>query len=375
MTFLQNYIKNHPLTWKKDIINLKIQIKEENNLILFKYDIDADFNNPIVKECRGIILDSNSFNIVCRGFDKFFNYQESYADEIDWSSACVQEKIDGSIIKLWFYADEWHWSTNGTIDANNATANSITNHSFMDLIRMAENYHDIQFDQLNTDYTYIFELVSPENKIVIDYGNKYHLYHLGTRNNLTGEEYNLDIGIDKPHVYNINSFEDCIDAVGKLNTEDSITNEGFVVVDGHWNRVKVKSPVYVAMHHLMGNHIFTKTRCLELLINDPDKATTVIKEFPQYTHIFKYYEYKIAEVKYEITNFINLTRNLYEEYSHDRKIVANIIKKHKYATFGFMSLDREYDPEEFIKNISVQQFDRLVDQYVERDLLEELKLT
>ena len=302
-SYLCNFI-NENENWQELLTSMNVKFKIEGSFAIFSYDIIADFTNPVVQEARGIIIDLSTLEVICWPFRKFGNYNESYADEIDWSNACVQEKIDGSIIKLWFYADEWHWSTNGTIDANNATANSISNHSFMDLIRMAENYHDIQFDQLNTDYTYIFELVSPENKIVIDYGNKYHLYHLGTRNNLTGEEYNLDIGIDKPHVYNINSFEDCIDAVGKLNTKDSITNEGFVVVDGHWNRVKVKSPVYVAMHHLMGNHIFTKTRCLELLINDPDKVTTVIKEFPQYTHIFKYYEYKIAEVKYEITNFI-----------------------------------------------------------------------
>lgn len=74
-----------------------LDIKEEDGFTLLKYNqINSDFSQDIVKQCRGIILDSNH-KIVCWPFSKFFNWGESNADEIDWSSARVQEKIDGCL--------------------------------------------------------------------------------------------------------------------------------------------------------------------------------------------------------------------------------------------------------------------------------------
>ena len=79
----------------------KITIKEEYPFAIFNYGIDCDFSNPIVQESRGIILDLDNLEVVCWPFRKFGNYNESYADKIDWNTARVQDKIDGSIIKLW----------------------------------------------------------------------------------------------------------------------------------------------------------------------------------------------------------------------------------------------------------------------------------
>jgi hypothetical protein len=53
-------------------------------------------HEPIVRESRGVILDeADDWRVVARAFDKFFNYGESGADEIDWGTARVQEKVDG----------------------------------------------------------------------------------------------------------------------------------------------------------------------------------------------------------------------------------------------------------------------------------------
>lgn len=79
-----------------------IGIKEESPYAIFNYAIGCDFSNPIVQEARGIIIDLENLDVVCWPFRKFGNYNESYADKIDWSTARVQEKIDGSIIKLWW---------------------------------------------------------------------------------------------------------------------------------------------------------------------------------------------------------------------------------------------------------------------------------
>ena len=57
--------------------------------------------------------------------------------------ARVQEKIDGSIIKWYFYNNNWNWATNNTINAENTIVNNVTHHTFMDIIKKAINYNAI----------------------------------------------------------------------------------------------------------------------------------------------------------------------------------------------------------------------------------------
>ena len=60
-----------------------LKIVEDEGYILLKYNqLSSDFNNEIVRECRGLILDVD-YNPVCVPFFKFGNYGESYCPEID----------------------------------------------------------------------------------------------------------------------------------------------------------------------------------------------------------------------------------------------------------------------------------------------------
>lgn len=75
------------------------QHKQHPNLILFKYDIMSPFAEEIVKEARGIILDTdNNWSVVNYGMKKFFNHGEGNAATIDWRTARVLEKMDGSLM-------------------------------------------------------------------------------------------------------------------------------------------------------------------------------------------------------------------------------------------------------------------------------------
>ena len=75
-----------------------IDIKQEGDLYLFKYQqLNSDFSIKAVQESRGCIIEikGNTARYVCRPFDKFFNYGEEQAAEIDWKTARITEKIDG----------------------------------------------------------------------------------------------------------------------------------------------------------------------------------------------------------------------------------------------------------------------------------------
>ena len=74
-----------------------LHINEDDNYVLFKYNqLDSDFNEEICRECRGLVIDKNKLEPVALSFYKFFNVQESFADNIDWNTAKVQEKIDNT---------------------------------------------------------------------------------------------------------------------------------------------------------------------------------------------------------------------------------------------------------------------------------------
>ncbi len=264
-----NYIKGMTKNQIKQAFAEKfVNVRFENNLALFSYGRECDFTDPLVQEARGIIIDLNTNSVVCWPFRKFGNYGEPYADEIDWTSAKVQEKVDGSIMKVWFYDGKWRVSTNKSIDAySNNNAYIRAHKSFGQLFDEAAEDAGLDYNKLDKDYTYIFELVSPELPIVIRY-EKSTLYHLGTRNNKTGEEIVADIGVKKPHEYHLNSLEDCIAAAKMMNEnrdEEHLIGEGYVVVDKNWNRVKIKSPAYLQVHYCLAYSNPTERRILSII--------------------------------------------------------------------------------------------------------------
>ena len=230
---LCRFLAAHPADWEERLSALGIRMKRGGALCIFNYNITSDFSLPEVAEARGIILDTEKREVVCWPFRKFGNYNESYADRIDWQTARVQEKVDGSIVKLWFDGKRgaWQFSTNGCIRAEEASVDGRWDLKYGDLIRKAENYGEIPFYALDREKTYIFELVSPEAPIVVAYP-KTLLYHIGTRSNLTGREETPDIGLPRPKEYPLSSLEDCLRAAAALNaTKEAVTEEGFVVVD------------------------------------------------------------------------------------------------------------------------------------------------
>ena len=283
-------------------------------LVMFKYSqIDSDFNLEIVRECRGCILDAETFDPVCIPFYKFGNAGESYCPKIDWKSCWVGQKLDGSLIKMVRIGDEILVSTNGTIDAFKAPlAEQIgcKSRTFGELVVEAiwnnDNFRpshthavtskgkwfehpDYQYamkkfkDMLEENNTYMFELTSPFNKVVVTW-HETRLNFLGVRNNATLQEtYFIDHPLkDKfntPKVFPLTSLEECMKAASKLD----VNEEGYVVCDSHFNRVKVKSPVYVALHHMRNNGVLSYERGIEIVRgNELGEVLTYFPEFKEH---------------------------------------------------------------------------------------------
>ena len=97
------YIKGHKdweelLSQAPYFIKISRDVMFGKRLIMLKYNqLDSDFNEEIVRECRGLIIDEDSLEPVSVPFFKFGNYGESYCPEIDWESAVITEKRDGCV--------------------------------------------------------------------------------------------------------------------------------------------------------------------------------------------------------------------------------------------------------------------------------------
>lgn len=383
-SLILDVIRNNP-DWKNYLQSLNVNIKiDDDNLAIFNYGVDADFTNPIVREARGIIIDLDKCQVICWPFNKFCNSHEAGAkidlDNFNWNNFRVEDKLDGSIVKLYYkpyrgvMADDlgihgwWSWATNACINAFEAPLNGQSRYrNYGELIESAMNFGDIPFNDLNPNFTYIFELISPDNQVVIKYPYT-RLIHIGTRNNITGEEYCVNIGIKQPDVYEVgNSLDDCMAAAIRLNNNSTrVSKEGFVVVDDQWHRVKVKSPEYLVAHKLWNNGNISKENALKWLMDydthqiDPNMTGLIAT--------IKYYDYQMAELTYQIDQYIAYVRALYEEYSHDRKAVALKIKNDKYAAFGFKAIGNEKTANKLLLDTSLKTIGNFIPDYIKEDI-------
>ena len=268
-------LMNRENNWKEILQEAPyfINIKEKDGYVLLKYDqIFSNFSNEIVRECRGAIFRKNldgRWICVSRGFDKFGNFEESYAPKIDWESAIVMEKVDGSLIRCFWDNGKWHIATNGQIDAFETVIDD-REWTFGQLVYKALG-GEYRFNKLtmllDSNFTYMFELVSPMTQVIIPYPET-KLYYLGARDMVTMRENKFKdyevikaFGISIPKHYSIHNITECIEEVNKMTKDE----EGFVVVDKNYNRIKVKSPEYLRAARLNNNNKITIKRVVEMM--------------------------------------------------------------------------------------------------------------
>ena len=339
------FIKENP-NWRELLVASPycLHINENDNYVLLKYNqIDSDFNQEICRECRGLVIDKNTYEPVALSFFKFFNVQEELADRIDWESAQVLEKVDGSKIMVWYdvYESQWQVSTSSQIDANNAPVADF-GITFRDLFNRALHKYTFPsfvhlFDALDTNYCYTFELVTPESRVVVPY-NKDALYLIGVRNVETFEEIDpssieLARFLSTPKKYKLSSLNECLHKVEFMD----YTEEGFVVVDKYWKRIKIKSPAYVSAHYLKNNGVNSRSRILNII--ELNEQAEFLGVFPEYKDLFDEIESKYNTIKQRISDGIANIAYLKREWANNenpRKDLAAYINNTYKDISGFL---------------------------------------
>ena len=285
------YIKQNGLQALAD--NYAISVKRHkyyNNLVLLKYSqLNSPMAEKVVQQSRGIILDEDhDWSIVSWPYNKFFNHGEGHAAKIDWDTARVYEKLDGSLVTLYYYDCKWQVASSGLPDASGEVLGTST--TFHDLFWKTWDKMGYQLPQ-KKHCCFMFELMTPYNRVVVRHKEPKLVLH-GGRNLGTFKELNPVIeahlnGWECAKVFPLQSWDDIIAAAKQL---DPMEGEGYVVCDANYNRVKVKSPQYVAVAHMKDG--FTTRRLLEIVRTNENSE--FLSYYPEYTEL--YYEIKI---KYE----------------------------------------------------------------------------
>jgi len=292
MLAIQKYILENGL--EKAILEFNLKTRVYENKVLLKYDQLSSptlMANKEVQECRGLILEKGTWKVMSLAFTKFFNSEEGNAHKIDWDTAHVLEKLDGSCIQVYWdwNKEQWFAATTGTAEGEGEVNNKLgTTFNQLFWNTVTEKY-EFKKENLNKLFCYVFELTTPYNIVVKPHGESAASL-LMVRNLLTLEEVPFEaltgiadsLGVPRVKSYDLNAKN-----VGALlRTFENMVwhDEGYVVVDANFNRVKIKNPAYVAVHHLKGktaeHNIMTivKTNEIEEFASTfPDRKDELVK--------------------------------------------------------------------------------------------------
>ena len=340
MLELQKFMQEHD-NWA-DLLTAEpynLKISYANDLVMFKYNqLTADFSIPLVCEARGIIFENKPpYRIVCWPFEKFFNYGEPRAAQIDWSTASVQEKIDGSLMKAYYWNDEWRLATNGTINAYVAPlGDGDVFKSYGDLWdSIWPNWRETMNKNADKECTYMFEMVSPYNKVVIPYQES-EIYFLGWRDKVVGYELNPTDSLIKhyrpiPNRYPLDSLEEVIAAANNLPWD----KEGYVVCDGAFNRVKIKSSAYLVAHYAAANGIITRKRLIGIILaGEEDEFLVYCSEYKKAIDEIKENMQELEDDCCAALRKISELPGYWRDYP--RKEIYERVKNWSYAEFKYV---------------------------------------
>ncbi len=281
---------------------LTVQKHNTADLLIWNYSQRCQFDRYWTKEtlmARGLITD-NLGNIKARPFEKFFNYEEHTGKDSKLPALPLEEfevtdKLDGSLGILYFIGDTPYIATRGSFNSDQAIKGTQILHN---------KYTNVKF---NSNYTYLFEILYPENRIVVDYGTLEDIVLIGMIHTETGKEVSFRDYADILPV--VNKFEEKND-ITKLTSIPKQNAEGFVIRFKSGIRVKMKYAEYVRLHRLVtGVNAKTIWELLknnqpfdELMERVPDEFYNWIKDkkkdlSKKYNEIEKISKYALKQVK------------------------------------------------------------------------------
>lgn len=208
-------------------------------LLIWNYTPQAQFSrawDDVTMQARGLITDRQG-NVVARPFRKFFNIEER-AEPLPNEPFQVAEKLDGSLGVMFWDGYSYDIATRGSFVSDQAIKGAGM---------LSEHIAQSGVDWIDPAYTYLFEIIYPANRIVVDYGAAERLVLLAVINTQTGEERDI-VSVNYPDRARL---FDSPGALASLRDTPIDNAEGYVVRFQSGLRVKMKYAEYVRLHRLL----------------------------------------------------------------------------------------------------------------------------
>jgi len=327
-------------------IKLFDTIDFQNNFRIKNFEIDnikCYLINPLLKcqwNTSNLIFRSSIWDQfgypVSLGYKKFFNMNECPDIEpIDVSQPFVaMEKVDGSCLIISKYRNQCIIRTRGTVEAKSILDindySLFENSLFFNKIKKYSN----KYETLN--HSYIFEYVSPNNKIVINYTTPdFYLTGVVCHDKYTLlSQKELDyiakfFGIKRPQTYNFVSIDD-----SRLDVGGWKDREGICIYYNYEQSIrKLKSLYYLKLHSMRSK--LTISNLIELLYQ-----LNYCHEEQFYEHIEREFDFEIKLIvqKMNIFKYVNIA----DQYINNIKIFVEKNKDLSQKDFAINVL-KEYN--------------------------------
>lgn len=260
---------------------IRVQQHPQLPLMIGNYTEKAQYANvwnSVTSAFRGLIWDYETEEIVARPFPKFFNYGQPGAPELQLSASCrAFDKLDGSLGIMYptpLNIDGYAIATRGSFTSEQAIHGTS---------RLQDIFRNVRWEPW-INCTYLFEIIYPENRIVVDYGMTDDLILIDVLDNRNGEPA-VDYAWNYPGPWvedlEYETLADALVAAPRPNAE------GFVLYFPDTNdRVKFKQEDYLRLHRIVTGlnsrriweHLSQGGTTEELLSEIPDEFHTFVIE-------------------------------------------------------------------------------------------------
>lgn len=250
-----------------------IKVEKDGGYTVINYVFQSDSTFPpvtdetsaILRECRGIIFDTATGKILSRRFSKFFNLGEKPdTTDLDVSKPHhVLDKLDGSMISPLMVGGGIRWASKmGITDVAMQAEIFVQNRP---------EYLALAQECLADGMTPIFEWMSTQNRIVLDYGPD-QLTLVAVRHNETGDYVQRETLEWKAQTLGIllvaavsTSLSSVSQFVEDLRQKENVEGVVITFADGHM--VKVKTDWYVQLHRAK-DKIARERHLIALILDD-----------------------------------------------------------------------------------------------------------
>jgi RNA ligase len=292
------------------------QIHPTKDLIIWNYSRATQWEkhwDEVTLLARGLVTNGKG-KIIARGMKKFHNMEELDPSEIPNEPFEVTEKMDGQLGILFFYDNEWIFCSRGSFTSDYAKKGR----------ELLEKY---KYKKLDTRYTYLFEIIFKEGRIVCKYDFE-DLIMISCFNNETGIEkliHNTEfegLGFKLVKKYDgINDFK----VLKEMVSDDA---EGYVIRFRSGLRMKIKGVEYCRLHSLITK---ISSRDIWKYLKDGKPLDDLIKNVPD-----EFYKWVKEKIEFFQKSFDEIKRHALLVYQMDimptegltRKEIAVKIQNH-----------------------------------------------